>query len=289
MTSMKKKISASLAVLFLILSAVIFFYCQNNQIETTHFDVQSPKLPESFDGLQIVQISDLHNKSFGKENTVLLNKIKNEKPDIILITGDIVDSRHTDFDVSLHFARQCVTIAPTYYVSGNHEHRFDHADELFEALKNVGVTVLEDEKAEIIRGKDKIVLYGLSAKQKDGILGDYGSQIKALSEEKSQNEFSVLLAHYPQYLLSYAEASFDLVFSGHAHGGQFRIPFTNQGIFAPDQGFFPEYTGGQYTYGSTVMLLSRGLGNSLIPLRLFNRPQIISVTLRAGALSIRNA
>lgn len=277
---MKKKAAAIGAVLLLIAFTAVFLYCQNNLIETTRLSFISRKLPESFDGFRIVQVSDLHNKSFGKDNTVLLRKIENEKPDIIVITGDIVDSRHTDFDVSLRFASACVKIAPTYYVSGNHEHRFDNAEEMFEALKNVGITVLEDEKTEITRDADKITLYGLSAKQKDGILGDYGSQIKAFCEAKDDSGFSVLLAHYPQYLSDYAQAGFDLVFSGHAHGGQIRIPFTNKGIFAPDQGFFPKYTGGKYRENNTVMMLSRGLGNSLFPLRLFDRPQLIAVTLK---------
>ncbi|MGN1444401.1 MAG: metallophosphoesterase, partial [Acutalibacteraceae bacterium] len=248
--------------------------------ETTHLSFRSQKLPESFDGFQIVHVSDLHNKSFGNDNTDLLSKIKKENPDIIVITGDIVDSRHTDFDVSLRFASQCVKIAPTYYVSGNHEHRFDNAEEMFEEIRHTGVTVLENEKAEIRQGKDKITLYGLSAKQKDGFLGDYVSQITALRQENDGSAFSVLLAHYPQYLSDYAKAGFDLVFSGHAHGGQIRIPFTNQGLFAPDQGFLPEYTGGEYSANNTVMILSRGLGNSLFPLRLFDRPQLICVTLK---------
>ena len=277
---MKKKTAAICAIPLFIALAAIFLYCQNNLIETTRFDLQSKKLPESFDGFRIVHVSDLHNKSFGKENAVLLNKIENEKPDVIFITGDIVDSRHTDFDVSLRFAEECVKIAPTYYVSGNHEHRFENAGEMFEALQSVGVTVLEDEKAEIRRGGDKIALYGLSAKVTDGFLGSYAFQISALAEKKSEDEFSVLLAHYPQYLHSYAQTGYDIVFSGHAHGGQFRIPFTNKGLFAPDQGFFPKYTGGKYTENNTVMVLSRGLGNSLVPLRLFDRPQLITATLK---------
>ena len=278
---MVKKIAAICTATAAVLTFTgIFFHCQNNFIETTHLHFQSQKLPESFGGFQIVHISDLHNKSFGKNNAVLLDKIEKETPDIIVITGDIVDSRHTDFDVSLRFASQCVKIAPTYYVSGNHEHRFENATEMFKALKNVGVTVLEDEKTEIRRGEDKIMLYGLYAKHEDGILSDYVSQITALRDKKDDDAFSVLLAHYPQYLYDYAKAGFDLVFSGHAHGGQIRIPFTNQGLFAPDQGFFPKYTGGEYIENNTVMCLSRGLGNSLFPLRLFDRPQLIVVTLK---------
>lgn len=278
---MLKKIAAICTATAAVLTFTgIFFHCQNSLIETTHLSFRSQKLPESFDGFQIVHVSDLHNKRFGKDNAVLLNKIEEESPDIIVITGDIVDSRHTDFDVSLRFASQCVKIAPTYYVSGNHEHRFENAEEMFKSLEHVGVTVLEDEKAEIRQGKEKITLYGLSAKQKDGILGDYVSQISALHEKKDDDAFSVLLAHYPQYLYDYAQAGFDVVFSGHAHGGQIRIPFTNQGLFALDQGFFPKYTGGEYIENNTVMYLSRGLGNSLFPLRLFDRPQLIVVTLK---------
>lgn len=278
---MRKKSVILFAVsVFFFAAFVLFLYSQNNLIELTRFEYKNEKVPESFDGFQIVHVSDLHNKSFGKDNTVLLGKIRSENPDVIFITGDIVDSRHTDFDVSLRFAGQCVKIAPTYYVSGNHEHRFGNTQEMFEALKSVGVTVLEDEKAEIRQGEEKISLYGLSAKQRDGYSENYASRVTALAEEKSQDEFSVLLAHYPQYLDDYAKAGFDLVFSGHAHGGQFRIPFTNKGIFAPDQGFFPEYTGGEYKKDDTVMVLSRGLGNSLVPLRLFDRPQLIILTLK---------
>ena len=276
----KKTIIISVAAVLALAAVAVFLYGQNNRIERTRFEYKSEKVPESFDGFKIVHVSDLHNKEFGNENGRLTEIIKKEIPDVIFITGDIIDSRHTDFDAALRFAEKCVQIAPTYYVSGNHEHRFENIEEFFFQLQSRGVNILEDEKALIERNGESIFLYGLSAKKEDGFLGDYISQIQRLSEKKSKDEFSVLLAHYPQYLYAYANAGLDVVFSGHAHGGQFRIPFTNIGLFAPDQGFFPEFVGGEYRQDSTVMYLSRGLGNSLFPLRLFDRPQILCVTLK---------
>lgn len=277
---MKKKFIISTAAVLVLAAAAAFLYGQNNLIELTRFEYRSEKLPESFDGFTIVHVSDLHNKAFGNENARLTDKIQKENPDVIFITGDIIDSRHTDFGTALRFAEKCVQIAPTYYVSGNHEHRFENIDEFFRQLESKGVNILENEKAQIDKNGESISLYGLSAKKEDGFLGDYVSQIQPLSQQNSKNEFSVLLAHYPQVLYSYAQAGFDVVFSGHAHGGQVRIPFTNIGLFAPDQGFFPEFVGGEYKQDNTVMYLSRGLGNSLFPLRLFDRPQVIRVTLR---------
>lgn len=276
----KKSIIISAAAVIALAATAAFLYGQNNHIELTQFEYRSEKLPESFDGFTIVHISDLHNKDFGNDNARLTDKIQNENPDVIFITGDIIDSRHTDFEVALRFAEKCVQIAPTYYVSGNHEHRFENIDEFFRPLESKGVNILENGKAQIDKNGDTIFLYGLSAKKEDGFLGDYVSQIQPLPKQNSKNAFSVLLTHYPQVLYDYAQAGYDVVFSGHAHGGQFRIPFTNIGLFAPDQGFLPEYVGGEYRQDNTVMYLSRGLGNSLFPLRLFDRPQIVSVMLR---------
>ncbi|MGN1195912.1 MAG: metallophosphoesterase [Acutalibacteraceae bacterium] len=276
----KKSIIISAAAVLALAASAVFLYSQNNLIEQTRFEYRSEKIPESFNGFKIVHISDLHNKDFGNENAHLTDKIEKESPDVIFITGDIIDSRHTDFDIALSFAEKCVKIAPTYYVSGNHEHRFENIDEFFLQLESKGVNVLENGKTQIEKNGESIFLYGLSAKKEDGFSDDYSSQIQPLSEKKSKDEFSVLLAHYPQYLSDYAQAGFDVVFSGHAHGGQIRIPFTNIGIFAPDQGFFPEFVGGEYMQDNTVMYLSRGLGSSIFPLRLFDRPQVISVTLR---------
>ena len=160
-----------------------------------------------------------------------------------------------------------------------------------DGLIGAGVVILDDQVVEISRGDAKFRLVGLDDKSlADGTLeallsdesirNDQAEQKEetADNEDSEKKEFTVVLAHEPQYLARYASSGVDLVLSGHAHGGQFRLPFVG-GIVAPDQGFFPEYTAGEYYMDGTEMIVSRGLGNSVIPVRLFNYPEIVCVEL----------
>ena len=279
-----KKSKKRIGLFFLVAIAIgiIWVAWGNTALELNEYVIKSDKLPKSFDGYRIVQVSDLHNTEIGEENTKLLKLIENAKPDIIVITGDIVDSYHTDVEVSLRFVEKAVRIAPCYYVTGNHEARF--SKEFFqsfeEKLKEYGVQVLHDESVMLEKDGEYILLAGLDdptfASNHKGIR--YSNLSTHIKELFSEEGFHVLLSHRPELFQTYVDAEVDLVFSGHAHGGQFRLPFIG-GLVAPNQGFFPEYDAGLFTEDGTNMVVSRGIGNSIIPVRFHNRPEIIVVEL----------
>lgn len=270
--SNRKKYIKSAIVLLIVIALLLFCNFQNKHLETTHYTYEAEQLGVDLDGYRIVQISDLHNAKFGKDNQKLVDRIRECEPDMIVLTGDIVDSNHTNVDRAVQFVDEIVKICPVYYVTGNHEYWLDTSEyeKLMDGLASVGVIILDDQVVEISRGDAKFRLVGLDDKS----LAD-GTLEALLSDEK---ELTVVLAHEPQYFARYAGTGVDLVLSGHAHGGQFRLPFVG-GIVAPDQGFLPEYTAGEYYMNGTEMIVSRGLGNSVIPVRLFNYPEIVCVEL----------
>jgi hypothetical protein len=248
--------------------------------------ISGNQIPDSFSGFRIAQVSDLHNAEFGENNTELLQMLSENAPDIIVITGDLVDAGHTDIDIALNFVNEAVQIAPVYYVTGNHEASLPQYDEFKAALERIGTTVLEDRAIQLQRGSEQIMLIGLSDPDftmKGDIFGESSSmfctKLESLTDSKSS--YTILLSHRPELFETYINCGVDLVFSGHAHGGQFRLPFIG-GLIAPDQGLFPRYDAGLYTEGSTNMVVSRGLGNSIIPFRFNNRPEIVFVELSAG-------
>ncbi|MGN0570699.1 MAG: metallophosphoesterase [Candidatus Fimenecus sp.] len=259
----------SLALILLIL----FVLWQNNDLTVTQYVAQTAKaVPEG--GLRIVQVSDLHNKAFGKQNETLLSRIREQNPDLILLTGDTVDSRRTNIDIALEFASAATEIAPVYFVSGNHETRLPYETKtaLYAGLQECGVHILNDETKTVnVRGCE-FVLLGLD----DAHLAD--GTLQTLCADLPENTLQILLAHEPQELANYAAAEVDFVFSGHTHGGQVRLPVVG-GLAAPDQGLFPYYDAGEFTEQNTVLYISRGLGNSLFPVRVFNRPELVVVTV----------
>jgi len=248
--------------------------------------ISSDRLPDSFSGFRIAQMSDLHNTVFGEDNETLLRMLSDCKPDIIVITGDLIAAQHTDIEIALNFAQESVKIAPTFYVTGNHEASCSQYDILKVGLETVGVIVLEDEIIYLERGDDVIALLGL-ADPNFTIKGDLFGEVPAMVSTKlknmleQDNVYSVLLSHRPELFETYAVCGVDLVLSGHAHGGQFRLPFVG-GLVAPEQGLFPKYDAGLYTDGNTNMIVSRGLGNSIIPIRFNNRPEIVLIELHAN-------
>jgi len=259
---------------FVFVCFVLFFMYQNKHLVVDNFIVQSEKISGDLDGFKIVQISDLHNANFGRDNDKLLNLIKKQNPDIVVITGDLVDSNHTNINRALEFAQKVQEICPTYYVTGNHEYWLDEKDLdiLLSGLRARGITILENECVNIEKGNSSFILAGLD----DRNLSD-NTLANILQDHKG--EFTVVLAHEPQYIFNYSREKVDLVLSGHAHGGQFRLPLIG-GVVAPDQGFNPQYTDGEYKINDTTMIVSRGLGNSIIPVRLFNYPEIVCVELK---------
>lgn len=271
-----RKIPHKKIIILILIIIILIPFClyQNKHLVITTYTYESEKLGAELDGYRIVQISDLHNAEFGKENKKLLETIRSCSPDIIVITGDLVDSNHTNVERAVAFVEEAVKIAPVYYVTGNHEYWLDPSEneQMMQGILAAGAYDLDDEAVRIKKGDSSFLLVGLD----DQHLSD--ETLKNLLQEQ-KNELSIVLAHEPQYLQNYANAEADLVLTGHAHGGQIRLPFVG-GIVAPDQGFLPEYTSGQYNSADTEMIVSRGLGNSIIPVRLFNYPEVVCVELR---------
>ena len=244
--------------------------------------VCSNGIPEAFDAYKIVQISDLHDAQIGENNEKLITMTAETEPDCIVLTGDFVDSSRFHPERSLSVAESLVKIAPVYYVSGNHEAILSDADyqALTDGLRALGVCVLEDESAELTRDGQSIRLIGLTdIGFHPGTLEEKKDALRsALSALLPEDEFSVTLAHRPELMDVYTECGAPLVLSGHAHGGQIRLPGIG-GLIAPGQGLFPKYTDGKYEENGTTLVVSRGVGNSVLPLRVNDRPQIVVVQL----------
>ena len=255
----------------------------NIALEVNEYEIVSDRIPEAFAGFRIAQVSDLHNKDFGEGYGQLLTLLSEINPDIIVVTGDLIDSRQTDLDIALEFAWQAGKIARVYYVSGNHEARVPEYEDLKTGLVKAGVVILENQKVQITREGESITLMGIDdpSFQENYLFGD-SEPVARQAIENLQNEsdgYTVLLSHRPELFNLYVDTGMDLVFSGHAHGGQFRLPFVG-GLVAPNQGFFPKYDAGLFSEGSTTMIVSRGVGNSNIPIRFNNRPEIVVTELK---------
>lgn len=264
-------------ILILIAALIAWAAIDSRNIDVTRFTVSGA--PEAFSGFKIAQISDLHNAEFGTDNQKLIDILKSEAPDAIVITGDLIDARRTNTEIAESFARRCMEIADCYYVPGNHEARLGGTYDAFEsALIADGVNVLRNGSVRIRKEMDAIRIIGVDdpafAKASDAI-----TNLDAALEALSSDDFTILLAHRPELIDEYSKWGIDLVLSGHAHGGQIRLPGIG-GLYAPGQGFFPRYTSGNYTVGDTEMIVSRGIGNSAFPLRVNDRPEVVIVTLK---------
>lgn len=278
----KKKLIRFIAVVFLLFVGWIVW--GNTALMVNKLIIKSEKIPSGFSGFRIAQISDLHNAEFGKENEKLLSMLKECEPDIILITGDLIDSRRMDIETGISLAKKAVLIAPTYYVTGNHEARIEEYEELITGLENVGICILDNESVIVKNSGDRIAVAGMKDPSfvTDYLFGDSKIVAKNVLTELISNKdiYTVLLSHRPELFETYVESNVDLVFCGHAHGGQFRFPFVG-GLVAPNQGLFPKYDAGVYSKEGTYMIVSRGIGNSILPFRINNRPEIVLVELQS--------
>ncbi len=308
-----------------------FVRWNNKAVETTQYDFCSPKIPDSFDGFRIAQVSDVQSQWFGKDQQDIINSVRDIDPDIIVITGDLVDRNHTDFSCAIRTVERLLEIAPVYYINGNHELSLpkNSINSMYRRMKDMGVRMCRNRFWAVERGDERLMIAGVAQEsvRRAYVMGrrfaknkypeedakKYARIEKRLKKEltgKNRKEifkivrddvlakrlkgvwkqgrgypkddiedFVIMLTHCPQYIRAYAEVKPDLILTGHAHGGQFRLP-NGQGVLAPGQGFFPEYTCGLYKMGDSTMLVSRGLGNSTFPLRLNNRPEVVALTLR---------
>lgn len=255
----------SLGILGGVALIFLFIWCNNSWLKTTRYSFEAG----AERAVKIVHLSDLHGKEFGRKNARLVAKIMKEKPDFIVITGDIIHKyRAKDKRVALELVSSLNGVAPVLYVSGNHEMRNKGYRFFRKDLKEAGAVVLDNCPLNICG----LTVVGLNC---TALKNDVINKITP-----DCGGVKILLAHMPQFIDRYAAAGYDYVFCGHAHGGQWRIPFTKQGFYSPGQGFFPKLTSGVHTRGKTKMIISRGLGNSECPLRLFNRPEIVVVELK---------
>ena len=265
-------------LLFCALCAV-FFWWSNHSLQTERAAFTSPRLPAGFDGCTIVQLSDLHGAEFGENNEELIRRVREAGPDYIFLTGDLVDRyRQTPRSYAVSLGAALAEIAPTYFVTGNHEWAFPDIRTFKRELRDAGVTVLSNEYVSLSRGGDHILLAGIDdpngfADQKTP--EELAGELRAAEPDA----FWLLLAHRnDRFAGEYSLLGADLVLSGHGHGGVIRLPFTD-GLLSTNRSLFPSYTAGLYEENGSVLFATRGLGNSGISRRLFNRPEIAVVTL----------
>ncbi|MBR5544706.1 MAG: metallophosphoesterase [Clostridia bacterium] len=283
---MKQKLKSSkkfkIFVLCLFCVAIVFLgynIIQNQHFEVNKITIECETLPEDFQGYKIVQVSDLHNTEFGENNSALLSAIKEQSPDIIVVTGDIVDSRRTNVQIARDFVNDASKVAPVYYVTGNHEARVKVEDEIDNVELNENVIVLHNKDVLIEKGESAIQLIGVDDPNYKAVKDSTEYMNKRLEKYCNNEYFKILLSHRPELFEVYVENEMNVIFSGHAHGGQFRLPFIG-GVIAPHQGLLPTYDAGLfYATNDATMVISRGLGNSIIPLRINNPPELVVVTL----------
>lgn len=289
------KIGKKILIVALVIVAIVFVAWvawDNARIVVTTIEVESERLPESFDGYRIAHVSDLHNDEFGEDNEKLLALIKEAEPDMIAITGDLLDSRRTSVEKALNFVQQAVKIAPCYYVTGNHESRIDDEyGQLEKAMIEAGVMVLRNEKLTLEKDGAVITVVGmddprfvLSSDRLVKMESVIGKVLTTLLQDVPEEQFTLLLSHRPELFELYCEHDLDLVLSGHVHGGQIRIPGIG-GVIGPGQGLLPDYDAGLYGADGTNMVLSRGLGQSIVPFRINNPPELVLVTLKSENLT----
>ena len=260
--------------IMLILAIILAIICADSRwsLDVTEYTVADTKIPVEFNGWRIVQLSDLHLMSFGENNTQLIAAVRNAKPDLIAITGDLVDTAQGWEDYVRTLMAGLKDIAPVYYISGNHEWAAGCARRLFKELESCGVTVLRNEYEIIEHNGASIVLAGADDPNGPSDMISPAELYRRI-EAGHPGLYAVLLAHRNTELESYAQAGFDLTFCGHAHGGVVRLPGTD-GLINTQRELFPTHTSGLYDVDGMTAIVSRGLGNNLSVPRFLNRPHI---------------
>ena len=253
----------ALIVLGVLLALYFAFFLENRRFTCTGSVFEHGKVKEPF---RIVQVSDLHDASFGKDGNKLIDAIRAYRPDMILLTGDLFNRRNARaYRNAMQFARTAVLIAPTYFAEGNHECSLGETGERFiQEIERIGVIVLRD----AYRDLKECHLIGLK---------QYAPP-QTLAEMLDPDRLNVVMAHRPELFPIYAQTGVELVLSGHAHGGQIRL--FGRALYAPGQGFFPRFTQGYYEEGRSTMYVSRGLGNTIPFPRVFDTPELCMIEIR---------
>ncbi len=285
MKSKIKRRKTILIIIGLISAILIILPLCSLKIDISHYTVSDKKIKVPF---RIVQVSDLHSCKYGKDEEKLISAIQEQDPDIVVMTGDIFDDVYKNTNTEI-FLDRISKLYPSYYVTGNHEVRvseeeynikMDILDKYnIKRLRHDKVTIEYEENAKIyLCGIDDDELYYYDPQNENR---NFEEDINELSKSVENDAFSVLISHKPNHFDKYySNQNFDLILCGHAHGGQIRIPHIINGVFAPDQGFFPKYTKGKYENNNVTMIVSTGLSKKypLIP-RFCNRPEIVTIDL----------
>ena len=270
-TKKKRRWPLTLLTVAVVLAlAVLWFFWQQNGLKVQTVTIPAKGLPEAFDGLRIAHISDLHGKEFGEDNGNLLAEVAQLNPDVIAITGDLIDQK-SQLEMIPALAKGLSAIAPTYYVTGNHEWPLHCVPELKQLLTDCGVRVLSNEYERWEKNGATLAVAGI-----DDPNGPADQKTGAELREEIDADYTVLLAHRNS-VSDYAGWGYDLVLCGHGHGGIFRIPLLDKGVLSTERTFFPEFDGGLYSFDGVLCFESRGLGSNTVPIhafRLFNRPHL---------------
>ena len=273
---MKKK---SVFIICIILIVGILAAAFDMRLQTAIYTIKTPKITEK---VKIALVADLHSCSYGENQSTLLNEIEAYQPDAVLLGGDIFDDVLSNTNARV-FTERLAEKYKTYYVSGNHEWWSDRMYDTFDYLSSKGVVVLRGNSDVLQIGENEIIVSGIDDPEVNTYDNSYltwEQQLRKAGESIESNRLNILLTHRPECAKEYFEYDFDVVLSGHAHGGQFRIPFIMNGFYAPNQGFFPNFAGGIYDFDGRKVIVSRGLARESTRLpRIFNRPELVIINL----------
>ncbi len=268
---MKWTLSAVAIFLF-----VILLFGQDDDLKISTYQIETDKIHES---IRLALITDLHSCEYGEGESEIIQKLSEIEPDAVLFGGDIADIHMPRDNMEILISRVAATYK-TYYVTGNHEFRRGDQKDIKNTLEGYGVIVLEGDCSVLNIRSDTINICGIDdyeiSKRK------FSEQLRQAGTAFDDNRYKILLTHRPEQIKRYLQYDFDLIISGHTHGGQWRIPGILNGVFAPDQGLFPRYGGGKYEFPGTILIISRGLARETTPIpRIFNPPEIVIVDLVA--------
>lgn len=284
-------------IIFIFIGIFILMYLyikyNVNTLEVTKYVVENKKVPKEFDGYNIVQISDLHSKLFGENNKKLIQKIKSLNPDIVVVTGDLIDGENNNYNVALDFMKEISKLYRVYYIIGNHEQKSlikkykDEYKDYFNKLHQIDFVNLDNNKVEIVKGDSNINLYGLTVPYSCYKYLFDNQETTSIDidflEEKlgkvDREQFNILLAHTPFYFDEYEKWGADLTLCGHVHGGIVRFPIVG-GLLSPDRKFFPKYDLGEYIKNKSTMIVSKGLGGSKVLIRVNCKPEVVNIKLK---------
>lgn len=275
---MLKRSKRKIIILIVLIVIIVAAFAFDSRLKIQNYDIESDDITEN---ICIALITDLHSCKYGKDEIKLIEAIDAQKPDVVLLGGDICDDviPHDNTEALL---KGITDKYPCYYVTGNHEYWSNDTDTILKLFESYNVTILDGNYVTTEIKRQKINICGISDPYVSNNDADIvvTEQLEMIKNAGENGNYTILLTHRPEYIDLYSKYDFDLVLAGHAHGGQFRIPFILNGLYAPNQGLFPEYAGGEYLKNNTKMIVSRGLAreSTRIP-RIFNRPELVIIKL----------